>query len=337
MKLEDKMTENALISPLALAPMIDWTYNHFRVLMRLIMPQSLLYTEMLTSNAVLHHPERFLKYLSCEHPIALQLGGAEPKLLSKATQCAEEYGYQEVNLNLGCPSDRVQSGQFGACLMKSPGLVAECIHAMKEKTTLYVSAKIRIGVDEQDSYAFFEDFAAMLIAAGVDKIIVHARKAWLKGLSPKQNRMIPPLHYPYVYQLKLKYPHIPIVINGNIQTVEDSLLHLQKVDGVMIGRLCCENPYALQDIHHAIFGLKDFQSRVEIIEQYFNYARLVLENGANWGLVVKPILNIAHGLPHARLWKEAVLTMAKLKSLDEMKVCLSLLAQLEQSYSNVTF
>lgn len=294
----------SLFSSLAIAPMIDWSYVHFRVLMRLLAPRALLYTEMQTTGAIAHNPERaFDHYFPLEHPLALQLGGSDKDALVKCAQEAEARGYAEVNLNLGCPSDRVQAGRFGACLMAEPELVAECIHAMKQAVSIPVTAKTRIGIDEADSYDYFSAFACTLIEAGCDKLIVHARKAWLKGLSPKQNRTIPPLHYDYVYRIKQAYPSVPMVINGHIQSWDETQQHLRSVDGVMIGRLACQNPYEIAVIHHALYPEVSLPSREAVFTQYVDYIRSLDKPTGGIGHLIKPLLNLTHGLPGARAWR----------------------------------
>ena len=294
----------SLISPLSVAPMIDWTHTHFRVFMRMLAPKALLYTEMQTVGAVRNNPARALGFHAMETPLALQLGGADTDGLVQCAQLAEEQGFSEVNLNLGCPSDRVQAGRFGACLMAEPNQVADCIAALKRAVTIPVTAKTRIGIDTQDSYEFFSAFAHRLVDAGCDKLIVHARKAWLHGLNPKQNRTIPPLHYEYVYRIKQDFPSIPIVINGNINTLDEINAHLLQVNGVMLGRLVSQNPYALASIHHALYPLVPLLTRGEVLQDYLAYVTSVHSNGVPMSLLLKPILNMAHGMPGARVWKE---------------------------------
>lgn len=299
-----KIPLSNLISPLAVAPMIDWTHSHFRVFMRMLAPHALLYTEMQTVGAVVNNPARALGFHGMEKPLALQLGGADNAGLVNCARLAEEQGFSEVNLNLGCPSDRVQAGRFGACLMAEPQQVADCIGAMKRAVNIPVTAKTRIGIDSQDSYEFFSVFAHRLIDAGCDKLIVHARKAWLHGLNPKQNRTIPPLHYDYVYKIKQALPSIPVVINGNINTLSEIKAHLDEVDGVMLGRLVCQNPYALATIHHALYPDVPLLTRGMILQQYLTYVEAAHSTGVPMSLLLKPILNMAHAMPGARAWKE---------------------------------
>lgn len=300
-----------LFSPLAIAPMIDWTYVHFRVFMRILAPHALLYTEMQTTGAVEHNADRALDYVAVEKPLALQLGGSDIDSLVRCALQAEARGFSEVNLNLGCPSDRVQAGRFGACLMAETQHVADCIRAMKQAVSIPVTAKTRIGIDEQDSYEYFAAFAHALVEAGCDKLIVHARKAWLKGLSPKQNRTIPPLHYDYVYRFKAECPDIPIVINGNIQTLAEIQHHLQYVDGVMLGRLACQNPYQIALIHHALYPDVPLLSRADLLARYVNYVLALDQRVEGISHFIKPILNLTHALPGSRLWRERVVMLQR--------------------------
>ncbi len=317
-----------LISPLAIAPMIDWTYVHFRVFMRLLAPHALLYTEMQTPGAIFNNPNKSLAYHPMEHPLALQLGGADKAALVKCAQIAEEKGFAEVNLNLGCPSDKVQAGRFGACLMAEPAHVADCLHAMKQAVSLPVTAKTRIGIDHQDSYEFFAEFVQQLVHAGCDKLIVHARKAWLHGLNPKQNRTIPPVHYDYVYRIKQDVS-VPVVVNGNIQSYTEIETHLQRVDGVMLGRLACQNPYAIAEIHHALFPNVPLQKRHMVLNQYIDYVHAIYTPGLSMSLLLKPLMNLAYGLPNAKLWKERLLAIQQTGDPTGLKNAALLLTELE--------
>lgn len=291
--------------------MIDWTNTHFRVFMRLLAPQALLYTEMQTTQAITHHPERCLYFSTFEQPLALQLGGNDPSALLLAAQQAETLGYQEINLNLGCPSDRVLSGSFGACLMKEPEQVARIIRTLKQHLSIPITAKTRIGIDHQDDYEFFSNFIHHLADAGCDKFIIHARKAWLHGLSPKQNRTIPPICYEYVYRIKSELPALPFVINGNIKELRDILLHLNQVDGVMLGRLACDHPYKIAEIHHALYPHHPLPARQELARQYFSYLTNI--SSVPLTVLLKPILNLAHGLPNAKIWKNHLVEMQRNK------------------------
>ncbi len=322
---------NSLISSLSVAPMIDWTHTHFRLFMRMLAPHALLYTEMQTVGAVANNPQRALGFHTLETPLALQLGGACQEGLVQCAQRAEEKGFSEINLNLGCPSDRVQAGRFGACLMAEPEHVAECIRAMKQAVNIPVTAKTRIGIDAQDSYDFFASFAHTLVDAGCDKLIVHARKAWLHGLNPKQNRTIPPLHYDYVYQIKQEIPTIPIVINGNINTLDEIHHHLDHVDGVMLGRLVCQNPYALAQIHHALFPHVPLISRTDVLLQYFSYVESVHSAHVPMSLLLKPIFNMAHAMPGSRAWKERLGQVQRLNDCGALYEAISWLAELEMN------
>ena len=304
-----------LAHPLSIAPMIDWTYSHFRVLMRLLAPQALLYTEMQTPQAIANHPQRCLQFSALEHPLALQLGGADPAALVAAAIQAQALGYAEINLNLGCPSDRVLSGQFGACLMNHPKQVANIIRILKQQTHLPVTAKTRIGIDHQDSYTFFADFIHHLADAGCDKFIIHARKAWLKGLSPKQNRTLPEVNYDYVYQIKQELPHIPFVINGNIRTIEAIVAHLKQVDGVMLGRLACDNPYAIAQIHHALYPDIPIKSQLDIAHEYFKYLKTV--TNTPFTILLKPLFNFAHGFCNAKVWKNNLISIQRSHSIPD--------------------
>jgi len=296
--------------------MIDWTYSHFRVLMRLLAPKALLYTEMQTIGAISNKPQRSLAFDPIEQPLALQLGGADKEGLVRCAQLAEERGFAEVNLNLGCPSDKVLAGRFGACLMAEPAHVADCIQAMKSAVSIPVTAKTRIGIDTEDSYEFFSTFAKQLITAGCDKLIVHARKAWLHGLNPKQNRTIPPLHYDYVYKIKSEYSDLPVIINGNITTISEIEQHMNQVDGVMLGRLVCQNPYALAAIHHYFYPDCPISSRHEVLQGYLDYAQQQFRQGVPLSLLLKPIFNMAHGLPGAKNWKEQLMQIQQSKKFE---------------------
>lgn len=239
----------------AVAPMIDWTDSRCRVFHRLLSRRALLYTEMITTGAVIHGDrDRLLGFDASEHPVALQLGGSDPRDLATSARIGEQYGYDEINLNVGCPSDRVQDGRFGACLMAEPELVAECVAAMKQAVSVPVTVKCRIGIDDQDPEQALDLLAQATVAAGVDALIVHARKAWLQGLSPKQNRDIPPLDYDRVYRLKAALPNLPIVINGGITSIAEAKAHLAHVDGVMLGRAAYQEPWRLLAVDPELFG-----------------------------------------------------------------------------------
>ncbi|MDF1828007.1 MAG: tRNA dihydrouridine(20/20a) synthase DusA [Legionellaceae bacterium] len=321
-----------LFSPLSIAPMIDWTHVPFRMLMRLLAPEALLYTEMQTTNAILHNPRRALDFHPAETPVAMQLGGSDPEALAIAAKQAEDAGFSEINLNLGCPSDRVISGNFGACLMRSPEQVAECMAAMKAAVGIPVTAKTRIGVDHDDSYDFFQNFVAYLVDAGCDKLIVHARKAWLTGLNPKQNRTIPPIQYDYVYRIKTSLPqNIPVVINGHIESIEAIQAHLKHVDGVMIGRLACRDPYAIAKLHHDLYPAVAMPSRTNVLQDYFAYAQSEHAQHETIHRLFKPILNLVHGLPGARAWKAELLKIQRIEQKQDLEALVAQLAHMEQS------
>ncbi len=299
--------------PLSIAPMIDWSFGHFRVFMRLLAPHSLIYTEMQTTGAVINNSVKALSYSSFEHPIALQLGGSDPRVLADCARMAENVGYDEVNLNLGCPSDKVQAGKFGACLMREPAQVVDCIKAMREAVSIPVTAKTRIGIDYDDSYEYFREFAYQLINAGADKLVVHARKAWLNGLNPKQNRTIPPVNYDYVYRFKQEFPDVPVVINGNITDPKEIDTHLNQVDGVMLGRLACDNPYKIAVIHHHLHPEFPLLKRSELVAKYLPYLQTEFEKGASLNLLIKPIFNLLHGVMGTSQWKKDLMLVLQTK------------------------
>ncbi len=289
----------------SVAPMMDWTDRHCRYFHRLIAPNVALYTEMVTTGALLHGDrERFLRFDRSEHRVALQLGGSDAQDLAACARMGEEYGYDEINLNCGCPSDRVQSGRFGACLMREPMHVAQCINAMIKTVSIPVSVKCRIGIDELDDFAFLSDFINAIADVGCYTFIIHARKAWLKGLSPKQNREIPPLNYERVHAIKERYPHLRIILNGGITDIEGVCSHKNTLDGVMIGREAYSNPYFLAEIEQAIFGHIDILERDEIARIMARYAA---EQYEAYGTPVKSISRHILGLYHqqkgAKAWK----------------------------------
>jgi tRNA-dihydrouridine synthase A len=288
-----------------LAPMMAWSDRHCRYFWRLLSERALLYTEMVTSGALLHGPvERLLRFDACEHPLALQVGGSDPAALAQCARRAEQWGYDEINLNCGCPSDRVQNGAFGACLMAQPQRVADCIKAMQDACGIEVSVKHRIGIDDRDSYAAMADFVGAIAATGCSTFIVHARKAWLSGLSPKENREIPPLRYADVYRLKRDFPALTIVINGGIDTLADCAEHLTQVDGVMLGRAAYHNPYLLSEVDRQLFGAeRPRQSREQVIEALLPYIERELRAGATLHHVTRHILGLYQGEPGARRFR----------------------------------
>jgi len=283
---------------------MDWTDRHCRYFHRLLAPHAWLYSEMVTTGAVIHgNKERLLGFDPKEHPVALQLGGSDPNALAKASRIAQTWGYDEVNLNVGCPSDRVQQGQFGACLMKDPKLVAECLWAMKQAVDVPVTMKCRIGVDEIDSDEAFFDFIAQVKDVGIDAVIVHARKALLSGLSPKENREIPKLNYDRVKQMALRHPDLEVILNGGIDSVAASMEHLETFDGVMLGRAAYQTPWLLADIS-AELGHPIPPSRRWVVEQMVEYATLHVKNGGRIHQVARHMLGLFHGQPGARSWRQ---------------------------------
>lgn len=310
--------------------MIDWSYTHFRVLMKILAPNALCYTEMQTVQAIQHQPKRALDFHVSELPhLALQLGGSDPKSLAESAKLAEQLGFSEINLNLGCPSDRVQQGKFGACLMHEPLKVALCIDAMKKAVKIPVTAKTRIGVDEDEGYKFLYGFVAPLIEQGCDKLVIHARKAWLKGLSPKQNRTIPPLRYDVAYQIKAAFSDIPVIINGNIQR-KDIKGHLRHVDGVMLGRMACDDPYQIACIHQDLYPESIKPTRVEVLALYLSYLQqLPSTTSYHTSLIIKPLLNLAHGLPQNKAWKKQLLMLETWRDWKNWDNILDSLEQLE--------
>jgi tRNA-dihydrouridine synthase A len=285
--------------------MMDWTDRHCRVFHRLLSRHARLYTEMVTAQAVLRGDRnRLLAFSPAEHPVALQLAGCEPALLAEAAVVGEAYGYDEINLNIGCPSDRVQEGRFGACLMAEPELVARCVAAMRRPLKVPVTVKCRIGIDDQDSERDLDRFIRIVADAGCTSFIVHARKAWLKGLSPKQNRELPPLDYARVWALKASHPELEIIINGGIATLGSAQAQLAKVDGVAIGRSAYQNPYLLADVDRQLFGeMAPPPSRRAVLEALIPYAEAHLGRGGRLNNIVRHILGLYHGEPHARAFR----------------------------------
>ena len=290
---------------LSVAPMMEWTDRHFRYLMRLMTKHTRLYTEMITSGALIHGDrDRFLKFDSSEHPVALQLGGSNVDAMRQSAIWGAQAGYDEININVGCPSERVQSGGFGVYLMREPDLVATCVQAMQKEIDIPVTVKCRIGVDHDDSYNFLKQFIDTVSDAGCSTFIVHARKAWLSGLSPKENREVPQLNYQRVYDLKRDYPELNIILNGGIDSLEHIKLHLQQVDGVMIGRHAYKHPQLLLDVDRAIFHADDAKpSKQDIILQYANYVGDNLEAGVPLNSMTKHLLNVFQGVPGAKQWR----------------------------------
>jgi tRNA-dihydrouridine synthase A len=294
---------NSLSHKFCVAPMMDWTDSPCRVLHRCLTKHALLYTEMVTADAVLRGDRaRLLGFEAFEHPLALQLGGSDPAKLAQAARIAADFGYDEVNLNVGCPSDRVQSGRFGACLMREPGLVADCVAAMRAKASIPVTIKCRIGVDEQDPEQSLRRLIDACAAAGVTVFAVHARKAWLEGLSPKENRDVPPLDYELVYRIKRERPALTILVNGGIETLEQAEEHLRHVDGAMLGRAAYQNPVLLAEVDARFFG----GAPVDVdaaVEAYADHVARRLAAGERLHPLIKPMLGLYNGRPGARLFR----------------------------------
>lgn len=290
------------------APMLDWTDRHERYFLRLISRHAYLYTEMVTTGALIYgNSDRYLQFNHQEQPVALQLGGSDPEALVECVKMAEDYGYNEVNINVGCPSERVQKGAFGACLMAEPELIADCVDAMRSVVKIPITVKNRIGIDEQDEEQSLREFIDIVSQSGCETFIIHARKAWLKGLSPKENRDVPPLNYELVYQIKDEHPHLEIIINGGIKTIESSLEHLQQVDGVMLGREVYHNPYLMMQVDESIYadGGKVL-SRRQILEQYFSYIEQQMGQGVYLKHLSRHLLGLFQGQPGAKAWRRYI-------------------------------
>jgi len=297
---------------LSIAPMMEWTDRHCRFFHRLLTRRALIYTEMITIGAVLHGDRaRLLAYDPAEHPVALQLGGSDPQKLAECARIAAHMGYDEINLNVGCPSDRVQEGRFGACLIAEPALVGEGVAAMKAAVGVPVTVKCRIGIDAQDPEAALDEFNRVVTAAGADALVVHARKAWLEGLSPKQNRHIPPLDYDRVYRLKRANPAREIIINGGIASLDEALSHLRHVDGVMMGRAAYQEPWRLLAVDPQIYGAPaPFASAKAALEAFFPYVERELARGTRLHSITRHILGLFHGVPGARAFRRHIATEA---------------------------
>jgi tRNA-dihydrouridine synthase A len=296
----------------AVAPMIDWTDRHCRYFHRQISLKALLYTEMVVADAIIHGPrERLLSFDGEEHPVALQLGGSDPAKLAEAVRIAAPYGYDEINLNVGCPSDRVQSGTFGACLMLTPDVVADCVRAMKAVSSVPVTVKCRIGVDEQEPEEALPALLTRVLDAGADAVWIHARKAWLKGLSPKENREIPPLDYGMVYRMKQCFPDVFIGINGGIQTLDQAAEHLRHVDGVMLGRAAYQNAAILADVDRRFYGAGDGEADWDLLrDRMIGYAERHIAGGGRLQHVARHMVGLFSGLPGARRYRQILSTDA---------------------------
>lgn len=291
---------------LSVAPMMDWTDRHCRYFHRLLSPHARLYTEMVTSAALVRGKQlRLLEHSQQEHPVALQLGGSDPQELAEAARHGAQAGYDEINLNVGCPSDRVQSGRFGACLMREPALVGDCVKAMRDAVAVPVTVKCRIGVDDQDDYADLQHFTETMLEAGVQVLVVHARKAWLQGLSPKENREIPPLDYQRVYRLKREFPQLVVVINGGITTVDAVREHLAQVDGVMLGRAAYHDPFVLARVEAALYDVP-LPSRESVLQHMRPYVEAELARGTALKHIGRHLLGLYQGEPGARAFRRTL-------------------------------
>ena len=296
---------NMLSDRFCVAPMMDWTDRHCRVFHRLMTRRARLYTEMLTTGAIIHGDrQRLLGFDASEHPVALQLGGSDPHDLATAAKIGEDFGYDEINLNVGCPSDRVKDGRFGACLMAEPLLVAEGVAAMKRAVRVPVTVKCRIGIDDQDPEVALDTLARNVVAAGADALVVHARKAWLNGLSPKQNRDIPPLDYDRVYRLKAAMPAVPVIVNGGIASLEEARAHLDHVDGVMLGRAAYQEPWRLLSVDSELFGeTAPYAAMKNVFEAMMPYIERELGHGTRLHSIVRHFVGAFHGVPGARAFR----------------------------------
>ncbi len=318
----------------SVAPMMDWTDRYCRVLHRQLTRHALLFTEMVTSAAIVHgRRAQLLGYSALEQPLALQLGGSEPDELAEAARIGTEFGYAEINLNVGCPSDRVQSGRFGACLMAEPELVADCVRAMRVATDRPVTVKCRLGIDEQDIEESLDRFADRMVEAGVDALYVHARKAWLKGLSPKENRTIPPLDHGRVYRLAARLP-VPVYVNGGIETLDEAAVHMEHTAGVMLGRAAYHEPMMLAEVDHRFFGAPPRAvDLATIIHAMADYAERELAHGTRLNQITRHMLGLANGRPGARSFRQ-ILSVDAAKRGAGPEVLLRALAALDQSTSS---
>ncbi|WP_366519122.1 tRNA dihydrouridine(20/20a) synthase DusA [Natronocella acetinitrilica] len=314
----------------SVAPMMDCTDRFARYLLRLISRRAVLYTEMVPAAAIAHgKAARFLPFDRAEHPVAVQFGGSDPDELAACARWAERYGYDEVNLNVGCPSDRVQSGRFGACLMAEPAHVAHCVAAMREATSLPVTVKTRIGIDDQDTDADLTAFIAEVAAAGCETFIVHARKAWLQGLSPRENREVPPLNYPRVHRLKGEFPSLEIIINGGLRTLDESLEQLQHVDGVMLGREAYHNPWVLAEVDQRIYGdAPGSRTRLDVLEDYLPFVSKELSRGTALPALTRHLLGLFQGVPGSRRFRRHISENAHrrgagIEVIEDAAACLS--------------
>jgi tRNA-dihydrouridine synthase A len=288
----------------SVAPMLDWTDKHCRYFHRKLSHHAVLYTEMVTTGAILFGQGDYLSFNEEEHPVVVQLGGSDPEAMAKSALLCQQRGYDAININVGCPSDRVQNGMFGACLMAQPEKVAACVSAMRAVVDIPVTVKTRIGIDDSDDMQFLTDFVGIVRDAGCSQFIIHARKAWLQGLSPKENREVPPLNYPRVYQLKQQFPDLDISINGGVKTVEECLAHLQYLDGVMVGREAYTNPLLLAQIDHALYDdPRPVPTPHQLVREMLPYIEQQMQQGARFWHIARHMLGIFQGVPGARLWR----------------------------------
>jgi tRNA-dihydrouridine synthase A len=307
-----RSTRSIISRRFCVAPMMEWTDRHCRFLHRLLTRHALLYTEMLTTGAIIHGDrERLLAFNNAEHPLAIQIGGSDPRALAECAKIAEDFGYDEANLNVGCPSDRVQEGRFGACLMAEPQLVGDCVAAMKAAVRIPVTVKSRIGIDEQDPEAALEELTHAVKAARVDALIVHARKAWLAGLSPKENREVPPLDYDRVYRLKAAHLDLPVVLNGGIATIEEAAAQVRRLDGVMVGRAAYQEPWRLMAVDPLLFGeAAPMTSQHAAVEAFIPYVEGELARGTRLHSITRHMLGLFQGMPGARAYRRHLATEA---------------------------
>lgn len=299
----------------SIAPMLDWTDRHCRYFHRQLSRHAVLYTEMITTGALIYGQGDYLAFNEEEHPVVVQLGGSDPQAMAKSAVMCQQRGYDAININVGCPSDRVQNGMFGACLMAQPLLVADCVKAMRDVVDIPVTVKTRIGIDEQDSYQFLVDFVGQVAEAGCADFIIHARKAWLSGLSPKENREIPPLDYPRVYQLKQDFPHLNIALNGGVKTLTDCLTHLQHIDGVMVGREAYTNPLMLAQVDAAIYDdAWPVPTPHQAVRNMLPYIEQQMQQGAKFWHIARHMLGIFQGVTGARQWRRHLSEVGHLNS-----------------------
>jgi tRNA-dihydrouridine synthase A len=320
----------------SIAPMMDWTDRHCRYFHRLMTRRALIYTEMITTGAVIHGDRaRLLGYDPAEHPVALQLGGCDPRALAQSARIGADLGYDEINLNVGCPSDRVQEGRFGACLMAEPALVADGVAAMKAAVAIPITVKCRIGIDDQDPEPSLDAFAGAVKQAGVDTLIVHARKAWLQGLSPRENRDVPPLDYDRVFRLKAAHPSLPVVLNGGVTSVEQASSFLDRVDGVMLGRAAYQEPWRLLAVDPLIFGeAATLANGKAVVEAMIPYIEQALSRGTRLSSITRHMLGLFRGVPGARAFRRVLATEA-VKPGAGVPVLLEALAQVMDADADV--